>query len=73
MKVLITMLLWGILLVLCWPIALIMIILWPIVWLLSIPFRIVGVVMEGFLAVLTAILLLPAHILGYKDDTRPYR
>lgn len=67
MKVLITMLLWGILLVLCWPIALIMIILWPIVWLLSIPFRIVGIAMEGFLAVLKAILFLPARILGYKD------
>jgi hypothetical protein len=71
MKVLITMLLWGILLVLCWPIALAMIILWPIVWLLSIPFRIVGVFMDGFLAVLKAFLFLPARILGYKDDKHP--
>ncbi len=70
MKVLITMLLWAILLVLCWPLALIMLILWPIIWLLSIPFRIFGVFMDGFLAVLKAILFLPARVLGYKDETQ---
>ena len=68
MKVLITMLLWGILLVLCWPLALIMIILWPLIWLLSIPFRVVGIAMEGFLAFLKAILFLPARILGFKNN-----
>lgn len=68
MKVLLTMLLWAILLVLFWPLALIMLILWPVIWLLSIPFRIVGVFMDGFLAVLKAILFLPARMLGYKDD-----
>ncbi len=70
MKVLITMLLWAILMVLCWPLALIMLILWPIIWLLSIPFRIVGVLMDGFLATMKAILFLPARVLGYKDDVQ---
>ena len=66
MKLLLTLLLWAILLVLCWPLALLMLIAWPFLWLLSIPFRIVGVVMEALLALVKAILFLPARLLGQK-------
>jgi hypothetical protein len=70
MKSLITLLLWAILLVLCWPLALLLLLLWPILWLLSIPFRIVGAVMEALLALVKSILFLPARLLGYKK-TKP--
>lgn len=66
MRVLFVLLLWALVLVLCWPIALVLLILWPILWLLSIPFRIVGALMEGVLALIKAILLLPARLLGYR-------
>jgi len=56
-------LLWLILLLLCWPLALLALLLWPLVWLLSIPFRIVGITVEGIFALLRAIILLPARIL----------
>lgn len=67
MKFLITLLLWVILMVLCWPLALLLLVLWPILWLLSIPFRIVGVLMESLLALIKALLFLPARLLGWKD------
>ncbi|HUT63982.1 MAG TPA: hypothetical protein VMZ04_08495 [Anaerolineae bacterium] len=66
MKTLMVLLLWAILLVLCWPVALLALLLWPILWLLSIPFRIVGAFMEAFLALVKTILFLPARLLGYK-------
>jgi hypothetical protein len=56
-------LLWLILLVLCWPLAILALLLWPLVWLLSIPFRIVGITLEGIFALLRAIILLPARVL----------
>jgi hypothetical protein len=58
------LLLWLILLVLCWPVALVALFLWPIVWLLSLPFRIVGVAFEGVFQLLRAIIFLPARLLG---------
>jgi hypothetical protein len=64
---LVTLLLWAILLVLCWPIALLALVLWPIVWLLSIPFRVVGIAAEAFLALIKTILFLPARILGHQE------
>jgi hypothetical protein len=64
---LIVLLLWAILLVLCWPIAPLALVLWPIVWLLSIPFRVVGVAAEAFLALIKSILFLPARILGHQQ------
>ncbi|MEJ2195030.1 MAG: hypothetical protein P8X73_09270 [Ignavibacteriaceae bacterium] len=66
MKTLLTMILWGILLILCWPIAIIVLLLWPILWLLSIPFRIVGTLMDAVLALVKSILFLPARLLGHK-------
>lgn len=56
-------LLWCILLVLCWPLALLALVLYPIVWLLLLPFRIVGIAVDGVLELLRGILLLPARIL----------
>lgn len=57
-------LLWLILFVLCWPVALLALILWPIVWLLLLPFRLVGIAVEGVFALLRALLFLPARVLG---------
>lgn len=59
-----TVLLWLILLVFCWPIALLALVLWPIVWLLTLPFRLVGIAVEGVFALLRALLFLPARVLG---------
>ncbi len=56
-------LLWCILLVLCWPLALLALILYPLVWLLLIPFRVLGIAVEGVLEFIRAIILLPARIL----------
>jgi hypothetical protein len=56
-------LLWCILLVLCWPLALAALILYPIVWLLLLPFRIVGIAIGGALDLVAAIIFLPARIL----------
>ena len=67
MKVLLTLLLWALLLALCWPLALLILIAWPFLWLLSIPFRIVGTVMQALLAFVKALLFLPARILGPRD------
>lgn len=56
-------LLWCILLVLCWPLALLALVLYPFVWLILLPFRIAGVVVEGVLALLVGIILLPSRLL----------
>lgn len=58
------LLLWLILLVLCWPLALLALVLWPLLWLLSLPFRLIGVTFEAAFALLRAILFLPARVLG---------
>jgi len=57
-------LLWLLLLVVCWPLALLALILWPIVWLVSLPFRLLGIAFEGVFSLLRAILTLPARVLG---------
>jgi hypothetical protein len=56
-------LLWCILLVLCWPLALLALVLYPIVWLLLLPFRILGIAVDGVFELLRGILLLPGRIL----------
>jgi hypothetical protein len=58
------LLLWLVLLVLCWPLALGVLFLLPLLWLLSIPFRLVGIALESVLALVFAILMLPARLLG---------
>ena len=57
-------LLWCVLLVLCWPVALLALIAFPFVWLLLIPFKIVGIAVGGVLAFLKALLFLPARVLA---------
>lgn len=57
-------LLWVLLLVICWPIALLALLLWPVVWLLALPFRLLGIAVEGVFQLLRAVILLPARVLG---------
>lgn len=56
--------LWCLLLVVCWPLAILALVLYPVVWLLLLPFRILGIAVDGALALLRAILYLPARVLG---------
>lgn len=56
-------LLWLILLVLCWPLALLALLLYPIVWLLLLPFRLLGIAVGGVLAFVKAVIFLPARLL----------
>jgi hypothetical protein len=59
-------LLWCILLILCWPLALLALILYPIVWLILLPFRILGIAVGGVLALVWALVTLPARLLGAR-------
>ena len=59
-----TFVLWCILFVLCWPIALLALVLYPLVWLLLLPFRIVGMAVEGVMKLLWAIITFPARLLS---------
>jgi len=56
--------LWVLLLIVCWPVALLAVILYPIVWLLLLPFRLVGIAVEGVFSLLRAVVMLPARVLG---------
>jgi hypothetical protein len=56
-------LLWCILFILCWPLALLALVLYPIVWLITLPFRLVGIAVDGVFALLKALLFLPVRIL----------
>ena len=69
MKTLLTLVLFSLLVVLCWPLAILVLFAWPILWLLSIPFRLVGAVLHGLIAFVAAIFLLPARLLGYRGAT----
>lgn len=60
----VTFLLWLLLFAISWPLALAVLLLYPLAWLVLLPFRIVGVAVEGALAILKAILFLPARLLG---------
>ena len=55
---------WCVLLVLCWPLALLALVLWPLVWLLTLPFRLLGIAVDAVFALLRAVLFLPARLLG---------
>jgi hypothetical protein len=56
-------LLWCVLLVLCWPLALLALVLFPFVWLLLLPFRLLGIAVEGALSLVWAVVTLPARVL----------
>jgi hypothetical protein len=57
-------LLWLLLLVVCWPLAILALILYPIVWLLLLPFRLLGIAVDGVFSLLRAIVMLPGRVLG---------
>ena len=59
-----TFLLWCVLVVVCWPLALLALVLYPIVWVLVLPFRIVGIAVGGVLHLMWALVTLPARLLG---------
>lgn len=64
MKTLFALSAWCVLLVLCWPLALLALVLWPLVWLLSLPLRLVGITCSALFEFLRALLMLPARVLG---------
>jgi hypothetical protein len=66
MTTLFTLLLWCLLFVLSWPVALAVLVLWPLVWLLTLPFRLIGIAFDALFATLRALLFLPARLLGAK-------
>ena len=66
MKILIAFLVWCLLLVFAWPLALLVLVVFPFVWLLSLPFRLVGITFEALFALLSAILFLPARVFGWR-------
>lgn len=57
-------LLWCLLFVFCWPLALLALVLWPLVWLITLPLRLLGIAVEGAFALLRALVMLPARVLG---------
>ena len=57
-------LLWCLLLVLCWPLALLALVLYPLIWLVLLPFRLVGIAVDGVLGFVRAVVMLPARVLG---------
>lgn len=61
-------LLWCLLLIVCWPLALLALVLWPIVWLISLPFRLIGITFGAIFAFLRALLFLPARVLGGRPS-----
>ena len=65
-----TFILWLLLFVVSWPLALLALVLYPFVWLLLLPFRILGIAVDGVLSLLKAILLLPARVLGGPKAVR---
>ncbi|MFL6547447.1 MAG: hypothetical protein ACJ8OJ_02065 [Povalibacter sp.] len=66
MRFLILTVLWCLLLVVAWPLALVLLVFMPILWLLSIPFRIVGALLDGVIAFVRALFFLPARLLGHR-------
>ncbi|MBC3829930.1 hypothetical protein H8K33_00245 [Undibacterium amnicola] len=61
-------LIWIVVFILCWPLALLALLLYPLVWLVLLPFRLIGITVDAVFELLRAILFLPARILGYKPN-----
>jgi hypothetical protein len=72
-----TFLLWLLLFVLCWPLALLALVLYPVVWLVLLPFRLLGIAVDGILELVRSIILLPSRLLrrgarsGHDGARRP--
>ena len=69
MKTLFLLVAWCLLLLMCWPLAILALVLWPILWVLSLPFRLVSITFDAVFALIKSILLLPARVLGYRDGS----
>jgi hypothetical protein len=67
-KFLIFVIAWFILLAVSWPLAIVALVLLPFVWLIALPFRVVGICVSAVLALVKALLFLPARILGYRGS-----
>jgi hypothetical protein len=63
-------LLWLLLLVFCWPLALLALVLYPLVWLIALPFRALGIAVDGVFELLRALAMLPARLFGGGATTR---
>ncbi|HWH83830.1 MAG TPA: hypothetical protein VNU71_16480 [Burkholderiaceae bacterium] len=70
MSTLFALVAWCVLFALCWPLALLALVLWPVVWLLTLPFRVFGVAVTALLALIAAVLFLPARLLGARPSRR---
>ena len=68
-----TFILWCLLFVICWPLALVALVLYPIVWLFLLPFRIVGVAVEGVLKLVWEIVTLPVRVIRMLSSNPPVR
>jgi len=66
MNVVLGLIVWCVLFMLCWPLALAVLVLWPLLWLLSLPFRLLGITFDALFGLLRAILFLPARLLGAR-------
>lgn len=66
MGLLLSIVVWCLLFVVCWPLALLALLLWPVVWLISLPLRLIGISVAALFALLRALLFLPARLLGGK-------
>ena len=69
MKTLLVIVGWCLLLVLCWPLAVLAIVLWPLLWLLALPFRAVAITFDALFALLRELLFLPARLFGYRGSS----
>lgn len=61
-------LLWLLLFLLAWPVAILALLLYPLIWLMLLPFRVVGIVFEGLFELFRSLMLLPARILGQRNN-----
>ena len=66
MKTLLVFFVWCALFVLSWPVALLALVLAPLIWLITLPLRLIGIAFEGLFALIRALVLLPARLLGHR-------
>lgn len=66
MKTLLVFFVWCALFVLSWPVALLALVLAPLIWLITLPLRLIGIAFEGLFALVRAVVLLPARLLGHR-------
>jgi len=67
MKVICLFFVWCLLLVLCWPLAFLALVAAPVIWLLALPFRLLGIAVHGVFALIRALVLLPARLVGGRS------